>query len=109
MCIRDRDCTISHGASRFTKERLYDVSDKYEMVTCGDCGMPAISTVPKESGRAFGHGGGATSQALQDRQIHHCRLCENRSNFKVVAVPYAAKLLFQELTSLNIVPRFITI
>lgn len=105
----ERDCTISHGASRFTKERLYDVSDKYEMVTCGDCGMPAISTVPKESGRAFGHGGGATSQALQDRQIHHCRLCENRSNFKVVAVPYAAKLLFQELTSLNIVPRFITI
>lgn len=104
----ERDCTISHGASRFTKERLYDVSDKYEMVICGDCGLPAISTIPKDSRWTMTQTGGAGSTALQDRQIHHCRMCENRSNFKVVAIPYAAKLLTQELTSLNIVPRFIT-
>ena len=104
----ERDCTISHGASRFTKERLYDVSDKYEMVICGDCGLPAISTIPKDSRWTMTQTGGTGSTALQDRQIHHCRMCENRSNFKVVAIPYAAKLLTQELTSLNIVPRFIT-
>ena len=30
----ERDCMISHGASKFTKERIYDVSDKYGVNIC---------------------------------------------------------------------------
>ena len=78
---------ISHGASRFTKERVYDVSDKYHVYVCKDCGM--IAAYNDEAG------------------IHCCRACDNRTKFSRVELPYACKLLFQELTTMNVVPRII--
>jgi DNA-directed RNA polymerase II subunit RPB2 len=81
----ERDCTISHGAARFTKERVYDVSDAYVTYTCDECGL--VSAYNDEAG------------------IHFCRTCENRTRFSKVAIPYACKLLFQELMTMNIAPR----
>uniref|UniRef100_A0A6C0HTD3 DNA-directed RNA polymerase n=1 Tax=viral metagenome TaxID=1070528 RepID=A0A6C0HTD3_9ZZZZ len=84
----ERDCSISHGAARFTKERMYDVSDKYEMHTCNLCGLIA---------------------SYNDvYNIHMCKTCENRTEFSRVKVPYSCKLLTQELITMNVVPRFIT-
>jgi len=84
----ERDCMVSHGASRFTKGRIYDASDKYITYVCKDCGMFAIFN--------------------DEKGIHHCRICDNRTNFSKVAIPYACKLLFQELITMNIAPRIIT-
>jgi DNA-directed RNA polymerase II subunit RPB2 len=83
----ERDCMVSHGASRFTKERVYDVSDKYQVHVCKECGM--IAAHNDEAG------------------IHHCRACDNRSSFSRVEIPYACKLLFQELTTMSIAPRIV--
>ena len=33
----ERDCMISHGSSYFLKERMLDVSDKYEVYKCNYC------------------------------------------------------------------------
>ena len=32
------NCMISHGVSRFLRERLFDVSDYFEIFTCSNCG-----------------------------------------------------------------------
>jgi len=84
----ERDCMISHGASKFTKERIYDVSDKYAVNVCKKCGMIAV---------------------YNDKEhIHICNVCENRTDFSYVKIPYSCKLLFQELITMNIVPRIMT-
>ena len=84
----ERDAMISHGASRFTRGRMYDASDKYHVYSCNKCGM--IATYNDEM------------------HIHICRTCENRVDFSYVEIPYACKLLFQELMTMNIAPRLIT-
>jgi len=82
------NCMVSHGASRFTRERLYDVSDKYQVHVCSKCGMVA-----------------AYNDALG---IHCCKMCDNRTDFAYVEIPYSCKLLFQELQTMNVVPRIMT-
>jgi len=84
----ERDTTIAHGAARFTKERLYDVSDKYSVYSCKKCGMIASYN--------------------DNTNIHRCRTCDNRTDFAYVQIPYSCKLLFQELITMNIAPRIIT-
>jgi DNA-directed RNA polymerase II subunit RPB2 len=81
----ERDCMVSHGASRFTKGRLYDASDAYSVFVCNKCGM-IIPFNNKE-------------------HIHICSTCENRTDFKFVEIPYSCKLMFQELLTMNIAPR----
>ena len=71
----ERDCMCSHGAARFTKERIYDVSDKYSVYVCKKCGM--ISSYNDKS------------------HVHLCKTCNNRTDFSYVEMPYACKLLFQ--------------
>jgi DNA-directed RNA polymerase II subunit RPB2 len=84
----ERDCMVSHGASRFTRGRMYDASDKYSVHICKKCGLIA---------------------SYNDKMhIHHCRICDNRTDFAYVEIPYACKLLFQELNTMNIAPRIMT-
>jgi DNA-directed RNA polymerase II subunit RPB2 len=84
----ERDCMISHGASRFTKGRLYDASDRFQVHVCNKCGMIAAHN--------------------NDMHIHVCKTCDNRTDFSYVEIPYACKLLFQELGTMNVVPRILT-
>ncbi len=84
----ERDCMCSHGASRFNKGRIYDASDAFRVHVCNRCGLIA---------------------AYNDKKhIHHCRTCDNRIDFSYVELPYACKLMFQELMTMNIAPRIMT-
>ena len=40
--------------------------------------------------------------------IHKCKVCGNSTDFNNIHLPYACKLLFQELITMNIAPRIIT-
>ena len=84
----ERDCMASHGATRFMRGRMYDSSDKYSVFVCKKCGHIA---------------------SYNDKMhIHHCRMCDNRVDFSYVEIPYACKLLFQELNTMNVAPRIMT-
>lgn len=84
----ERDCVAAHGVSEFTKERLMECSDLFRCWSCQDCGLIAIVN-PKEG-------------------IWNCRGCGNTTNFSAIEIPYAYKLLLQELETMSITSRIIT-
>jgi DNA-directed RNA polymerase II subunit RPB2 len=84
----ERDCVIAHGISEFTKERLMECSDAFRCFSCSDCGILAVAN-PTDS-------------------IWMCRGCGNTTNFSPIEIPYAYKLLIQELESMCIGSRILT-
>jgi len=94
----ERDVMIAHGASRFCRERLYDVSDKYSIYVCKKCGLTA----------SYNNGDKNKLYSTSDFTIHLCNTCGNKTDFAKVEIPYAFKLLSQELQTINVVPRIIT-
>jgi len=95
----ERDVLISHGATRFCKDRLFDVSDKYQVNVCKKCGMIAVCNDGNNNNKFYTN---------SDFTIHMCKTCGNKTDFALVDMPYANKLLFQELQTINVVPRIIT-
>ena len=78
----ERDSLIAHGASMMLKEKLFSLSDKYKVPVCNKCGL-------------IGH-----------PNKEYCKACpENTGVLHMVDIPYACKLLFQELLAMNIAPR----
>lgn len=67
---------IAHGVSKFLKERLFEKSDPYQVNVCENCGYMATS--PDE-----------------------CKVCDSDKIVRV-NMPYASKLLLQELNAMSI-------
>ena len=83
----ERDCFIAHGTSNFLAERMLHVSDNYRIFVCKKCGMHAnVNT---------------------DKNIYSCKYCNNNTDIAQVRMPYAFKLLNQELYTMNIMMRYI--
>ncbi|CAI6330189.1 unnamed protein product [Periconia digitata] len=72
----ERDCLIAYGAGQLLLERLMLSSDAHTMDVCGQCGQMG-------------------SQGW-------CRICESEKGVRSLTVPYAAKLLIQELGAMNV-------
>lgn len=84
----ERDCVVAHGMSEFTKERFMECSDLFRCWSCQDCGLIAVVN-PKEG-------------------IWNCKGCGNSTKFSAIEIPYAYKLLLQELETMCISSRIIT-
>ncbi|KAF9313479.1 DNA-directed RNA polymerase III core subunit ret1 [Podila horticola] len=75
----ERDCLIGYGASMLLLERLMISSDIFEIHVCEMCGL-------------LGYAG-------------WCQHCKSSKGMAKMQIPYACKLLFQELQSMNVIPR----
>lgn len=67
----ERDCLIGYGATQLLLERLMISSDKFEVNACEQCGL-------------MGYNG-------------WCTYCKSSKKMAQLTIPYAAKLLFQEV------------
>ena len=83
----ERDCIAAHGTALFLKERLFDSSDPYELPVCAECGLFA--------------------RKLRTTDNLICDNCNNSKTIYKIKIPYAFKLLVQELMSMKIAPRFV--
>ncbi|AYV84415.1 MAG: DNA-directed RNA polymerase subunit beta [Hyperionvirus sp.] len=90
----ERDALLAHGISRFLKEKLLDTSDAYTTHICNICGLLAQRLYRKES-----------KKYVTTHDIFFCPACKNYTQISKIMIPYAFKLLVQELMSLNIAPR----
>ena len=86
----ERDCLIGHGAAAMLQERLFTQSDPYECTVCTQCGLLAE---PACRGTCIGERGA------------FCRLCNSSEHVVDLPMPYATKLLLQEVMGTNIAPR----
>jgi len=75
----ERDCLIAYGASMLLVERLMISSDAFDVDVCNNCGL-------------LGYKG-------------WCHNCRSSMSVSSIRIPYACKLLFQELQAMNIIPR----
>lgn len=81
----ERDCLIAYGASNLIYERLMISSDPFEVQVCRKCGL-------------LGYENYKTKTKV-------CPTCKNGDKISSMKLPYACKLLFQEIQSMNIVPK----
>ena len=72
----ERDCMIVQGAAKVLIDRLFKSSDPYAVTICEECGFFANSPT--------------TCHACKSGKVHS------------VALPYASKLLFSQLSALGI-------
>ncbi|KAH8487752.1 hypothetical protein H0E87_026359 [Populus deltoides] len=81
----EKDCLVAYGTSMLLYERLMVSSDQFEAQVCRACGLL-----------------GYYNQKLKAAM---CTTCKNGDKVSTMKLPYACKLLIQELQSMNIVPR----
>jgi DNA-directed RNA polymerase II subunit RPB2 len=84
----EKDAMISYGSSLFLKERFMELSDIYQVKICNNCGLFASKLINKN--------------------VWGCSSCKNYTDIALVEMPYAFKLMIQELQAINILPRIRT-
>ena len=93
----ERDSLLSHGMAKFLKERLVDCSDITSIYVCDICGLFAQRMRDK-----------VNNYQICKNDIYFCPACNNKTRVSRVNMPYAFKLLIQELMAINIAPRIRT-
>jgi len=95
----ERDCAVAHGVSSFLRDRLLYASDYYLAHVCGVCGSLAQNVCTDQSAVK-------ETQLMLARSTKFCQACQSEDNIHPVEMPYAFKLLSQELQAMHVWTKF---
>jgi DNA-directed RNA polymerase II subunit RPB2 len=108
----ERDGVIAHGAAYFLRQSMLERGDEYHMAVCNKTGMIAIYNPAQNlfmSPMADGPIQFADTLSSADNQALNIeKVTRFGRSFSVVRVPYAFKLLVQELQAMNVQMRVLT-
>ena len=88
----EKDNLVAHGATSILQDRLLDQSDAYDTFVCEECGQLADPAAPKNKG--------APLTVTHARP--YCRYCVTGDHVRPVRIPYAMKLLMQEIQATHV-------
>lgn len=80
------ECNWAHGIMHFLKERFMECADNYRVFVCKKCGFMA--------------------NVNPEKNVFCCKNCKNINDFSELRIPYAMKLLTQEIQTMSIGTRF---
>lgn len=75
------ECLLSHGQMKFLKERFMTCSDGFMVYVCRICG--------------------AMAHVNPEGKVNFCSACQNTRSFRRMAMPYAMKLMLQEVQGMG--------
>jgi DNA-directed RNA polymerase II subunit RPB2 len=104
----DRDAIISHGMNQFITESMMERGDKYYMAICNQSGTIAVYNENRNIFLSPMTDGPLKFTENLDGELNIVPISRFGRNFSIVKVPYAFKLLYQELQAMNIQMRIIT-
>lgn len=106
----ERDAVISHGLNSFLNESMMERADGYRLVVCNKTGMIAIYNETKDIMMSPAADGPIkfTGSVEKDNDIEINQITKHGRTFSIVRVPYAMKLLIQEMQAINVQMRIIT-
>ena len=104
----DRDCLIAHGMSGFLNESMMIRGDEFFMAVCNHSGCIAVYNETKNIFLSPQMDGPLKFVGDLENEAHIVPISKYGRNFSIIRVPYAFKLLLQELKTMNIQMRIIT-
>ena len=104
----ERDGLISHGITKFLQESMLVRGDEYYMAVCNKTGMVAIYNESHNLFMSPMADGPIKFTGLLDDKMNIENITKFGRSFSILRIPYAFKLLIQELQAMNVQMRIIT-
>jgi len=104
----DRDAIISHGMSGFLRESMMVRGDQFRMAICNKSGTIAVYNASRNIFLSPMVDGPLKFVGNLENSLNVVPISRFGRSFSIVDVPYAFKLLYQELLTMNVQMRFIT-
>jgi DNA-directed RNA polymerase II subunit RPB2 len=104
----ERDGVIAHGAAGFLQESMLTRGDEYFMAVCNNTGTVAIYNNSQNLFLSPMADGPIKFNTTIDKTLNIENISKYGRNFSILKIPYAFKLLIQELQTMNIQLRLIT-